>query len=265
MMQSVAHEIDRLVWAVGDEARLRHQRHELPASDVLEPATFGPLLNLVPYIDNLTESFVRRRYIYRPSRTMDTFLATVVDRGYFGQDGDLLTPSPELAPIATEINATMRSISQELWSEHLATAQSASAVARTVLERSPIRDGLARTAVEAPEPADELHRLQQRLAGLRLLRNEAHVDAWRALGLLPTDVEALTSAWGGSMLQAPLVVSPRLGDLGFAQDGEVTSDGIAVRQQIEDQTDARVADVFSTIDLATFLDALNTLPGSPQR
>ena len=265
MMQSVAKEIDRLVWAVGDEARLRHQRHQMPASDVLEPALFGPLLNLVPFIDDLTESFVRRRYIYRPSDTMDTFIAAVVDRGLFHQDGDVLVPSPDLAPITLEIGATTRNISRQLWGEHLTTAQSSSASARAVLERSPIRDGLARAAVEAAEPDDKFHRLQQRLAGLRLLRNEAHVDAWRPLGLRPSDVEALTSAWSGSMLQAPLVVSPRLEELGFAHEGEVTSDGIAARQRIEDQTDAGVADAFSTIDLAAFFDELTSLPGSPQR
>jgi hypothetical protein len=265
MLQSVAREIDRLVWAVGDEARLRHQRHQMPASDALEPALFGPVFNLVPFIDDLTESFVRRRYIYRPTGTIDSFVAAVVDRGYFHRDGDVLTPSPELGPITLEIGATTRTISRELWGEHLTTAQSSSASARAVLERSPIRDGLARAAVEAAEPDDEFHRLHQRLAGLRLLRNEAHVDAWRPMGLQPADVEALTSAWAGSMLQAPLVMSPRLEALGFAHDGEVTSDGLAARQRIEEQTDAGVANAFSAVDVAAFLDELTSLPGSPQR
>ena len=196
---------------------------------------------------------------------MDTFLAAVVDRGYFHQDGDVLTPSPELAPIATEIDATTRSISQELWGEHLATAQSASAMARTVLERSPIRDGLARAAVEAAEPDDELHRLQHGSPASDCFATKLTSTPGGRWGLMPSDVEALTSAWAGSMLQAPLVVSPRLEELGFAQEGVVTSDGIAARQQIEDQTDAGVADAFSTIDLATFLDELSSLPGSPQR
>ena len=265
MMRSVAAEVDRLVWAIGDETRARYQRHELTACNALSPATFGTLVNLVPLLDDLTERFVRRRYIYRPPEALDRFFAEMINGGYLSQRGNALEPSPRLGKVATEVHATTCQIARDLWSDQVATVHAVSVTARAVLERSPARDGLVRTALAAAEPVDELHRLFQRLTGLRLLRNEAHVDAWRSIGLQPTDVEALTHAWVGSTLQAPLVPSARLDNMGLASEGDVTVAGITCRQGIEDKTDAGVAEAFAPINLGEFLGQLRSLPGVPQR
>lgn len=257
-VETIAREIDRLVWAVGDKVRPQHET--LPASAALAAPTFGALMNLIPFRDQLSVSLVRRRFIYRPERTMEAFLADVETGGYFERDGDQLIPTDLLAPIADEIGHAIDVVCREFWQPHEGSMLTASDMAREVLLAGEDSDGLVNVAQQAPEAKDPYHRFWQRLSGLRLIRNEAHVAAWRAFGLSPGDVEVLTSEWAGTDLQSPAVYSDNLIEHGYSKNEAVTAAGLGVRQQIEDATDEGVSSAFSVIDAPAFLELLVALP-----
>lgn len=258
-IEPIARQIDRLVWGVGDAVRAKHSI--MAASSMLKPSTFGPLMNLLPMRDHLTVGLVRRRYIYRPEAVMTEFVADLVETQLFTRDDERLVPTPKIDPVIEEVRAAVDAISQDFWSGHEATVLQVSAAARTVLEASDDRDGLVAVAVLVDEASDPFHCLWQRLTGLRLVRNEAHVHAWTDAGLSPGDVEVLTGAWAGTTLQAPAAPSIALRSLGCTHaDGSVTDAGLTLRQGIEDATDAGVSTAFRTIDTAAFLKSLQSLP-----
>lgn len=257
----IASEVDRLVWTIRDAVRAR--RTDLELGSALSPAAFNPLINLLSFQDHLSESFIRRRYIYRPEKKLEAFFQELVDGEYLIAKNDRLIVSEQLAAIGNEIATEMSAACRGLWSDHAGAIARASAMARTVIDAGGIRDGLLQVATTSEESADPYRRFWQRLSALRLLRNEAHVDAWRSHGLVPSEIEALTDAWAGSLMQAPVEYSERLRDRGYVTDGIVTRAGIAARQDIEDATDAGVADAFATIDAETFLTTLRSLPGTP--
>jgi hypothetical protein len=176
---------------------------------------------------------------------------------------DRLVVSEQLGAIGDEIATEMSAACRGLWSEHEGAIARASAMARTVIDAGDNRDGLLQVATTSEESSDPCRRFWQRMSALRLLRNEAHVDAWRSQGLVPSEIEALTDGWAGTLMQAPVEYSERLLDLGYVTDGIVTPTGIAARQHIEDATDAGVADAFATIDAETFLMILGSMPGAP--
>jgi len=257
----IASEVDRLVWTIRDAVRAR--RANLEVGSALSPGTFNPLINLLSFPDRLSESFIRRRYIYRPENKLQAFFQELVDGEYLIAKNDGLIVSEQLAAIGDEIATEMSAACRGLWSEHEGAITRASAMARTVIDAGDIRDGLLQVATTSEESSDPYRRFWQRLSALRLLRNEAHVDAWRSQGLVPSEIEALTDAWAGTLMQAPVEYSERLRDLGYVADGIVTPAGIAARQHIEDATDAGVADAFAKIDAETFLMIIRSLPGPP--
>lgn len=257
----IASEVDRLVWTIRDAVRAR--RADLEIGSALSPGTFNPLINLLSFRDHLSESFIRRRYIYRPENKLECFFQELVEGEYLIAKNDDLIVSEKLAAIGDEIAVEMSAACRALWSEHEGTVGRASAMARTVIDAGDIRDGLLQVATTSEESSEPYRRFWQRLSALRLLRNEAHVDAWRSHGLMPLEIEALTDAWAGTLMQAPVEYSNGLRDLGYVADGIVTPVGIAARQHIEDATDAGVADAFATIDTETLLMILRSLPGAP--
>jgi hypothetical protein len=257
-VEAIARQIDRLVWAVGDTVRAQHQA--LPASSTLEAATFGPLLNLIAFRHHLTEALIRRRYIYRPEQMMTTFVADLVSARLFIRDGDHLTPTELLTPIVAEVDHAIDVACRELWLGHEDTVMAASPMAREVLHASDGGHGLVAVAQVINEATDPFHCFWQRLTGLRLVRNEAHVDAWTAFDLSASDVEVLSGAWAGTALQGSTTPSENLIKHGYAADEEVTSEGLAVRQQIEDATDDGVSAAFAGVDSSAFLEMLTTLP-----
>lgn len=259
---AIAPEIDRLVWGVNGHARTLADPDVFVAAGL--PATaFGTLNNLVPFLDDLTESFARRRYLYRPAGVVDDFIEAAVAAGCWRREGDRLVATELLRPVRAHLEAITHTAAHHFWDGHDATVITASEQARAVLEASPARYGLARAAVAAPEPADPLHRFHLRLAGLRLLRNEAHVEAWRAHDLDPGEVEVLTAAWAGTEIQSGASDLSGLVQRGLVADGGVTEAGLAARQDIEDKTNAGVAPAFSVIDQQAFFEALRGLPPGP--
>ncbi|MFT7474243.1 MAG: hypothetical protein ACI81L_001168 [Verrucomicrobiales bacterium] len=257
-VEQIARQTDRLVWAVSDAVRA--QREQLPACSAISAPTFGAGINLLYFQHDLTESLIRRRFIYRPENALKAFVDDLSDGEYFVRDGDRLIPTAQLRPVVDEVNLAVRSRGREFWHEHESEMVEASAMSRDVIDTGVDTDGLVAVAQEAAEPDDSYQCFWQRLSFLRLLRNEAHVNAWRPFELHPRDVEALTGAWAGTALQAPVDYSDDLVERGYVVDGSVTKDGLAARRAIEDATDDGVRAAFGVIDAARFLELVTLLP-----
>ena len=256
----LAPEIDRLVWAVNFRARDFHVDYAVFSAAGLPDSVFGTLNNLIPFLDKLTEPFVFRRYIYRPPEMLSEFVTTMLSAGAFTRKGDRLEATPLLDPVRDALSEAVRQAAHHFWDDHGDAVEAASGLARRVLEASPPGYDLAQAAITSPEPDDSFHRFHQRLAGLRLLRNEAHVQAWRALDLSPSEIEMLSSAWAGSPAQTPVLVTDPLEDRGWLTNGAVNAAGLAARQAIEDATNEGVDEAFSVIDQSALYTALMSLP-----
>ena len=257
---ALAPEIDRLVWAVNGRAK-NHEVDYAILDDVgMSAAAMDLFNNLVPFVDMLSEQFVLRRYIYRPAWVIRDFVEELVANGFFVRDGDRLVPTERVDVVVEELNQAARNAARHFWVDHRVTIEAAQGPVRRVLEASPERYGLAQAALAGRKPDDLFHRFHYRLAGLRLLRNEAHVEAWKAHDLTADEIETLTAAWAGTEPQTPLILASRLQRRGLVVDGQVTEAGLALREQIEAETNEGVASAFDSIDQRALYAALEALP-----
>lgn len=256
-LTEIAHLIDRPVWAVSGAIREQHQ--DLPVASALAADTFGPLINLLPFRNQLTEPLILRRYIYRDPDVMKSFADDLVGADLFERTGDNLSPTPTVKALAAEVSSAVDAVCLDLWGADRAVVDTVSEMARTVLDTATDRHGLVGLAQEIVEPDDALHRLWWRLTALRLVRNEAHVTAWTNVGLTASDVEVLTSAWAGTSLQSERSPSEELESRGWFLDGSVTEEGLHIRQLIEDGTDDVVREALTAVDSAAFLALLTEL------
>lgn len=257
-LRLIAAEIDRLVWAVSHT--VRDQRETLAVASTLPASTFGPIINLLPFRDQMTDAFVRRRYIYRPETVNTDFITSLGETGLFTRAGDRLVPTDSLAPLVDEVNAAIDTACRDFWTAHTELALSISQTAGLVLENATDRDGLVLAAQGLDEAQDPLHRCWQRLTALRLVRNEAHVAAWQSFDLSAADVEFLTAARAGATPGTSADLSGEMNRRGLVADALVTEAGSALREQIEDATDDGVAAAFDGIDRTVLWDQLRNLP-----
>jgi len=257
-LRPIAAEIDRLVWAVSHTVRDQHEA--LPVASGLPASTFTPLINLLPFRDQMTGALIQRRYIYRSEMVNTDFTTSLVDTGLFNRTDDQLTPTAALAPLVDEVNAAIDKACHHFWTGHTALVLSISQLAGAVLDEATDRHGLVAAAQALDEAPDPLHRCWQRLTALRLVRNEAHVAAWRSFDLTPVDIEFLTAARAGTNLVAPENLSSDMSRRGLVADGMVTPAGFSLRQEIEDTTDAGVETAFDAIDRRVFWERLRKLP-----
>ena len=264
MTAAIAPETDRLVWAVTNRVRAGHANGKVAVMQEMPGPAFGMFLTIAPFLDaGVDEDWVRRRYIYAPADDVSALLRFLVDRGYVTRSVDRLNVTTAFGPVLEGIESAIREAAHFHWGEQPHLVDVALVPARQVLEASTEPDVLVTAALALPEADDKCQRLYERLAALRLLRNEAHVRAWRSHNLYPGEVEMLTAAWKESKLQAPPEPSELLVEQGLVADGAVTDKGVALRRQIEAETNAAVEHAFSLIDRDEFLDILRSLPGAP--
>ena len=139
-LTAIAHLIDRPVWAVSGVVKERQQDLEIAGS--LPVSTFAPLINLIPFRDDLTVSLINRRYIYRDPQVTAAFVEALGEAGLFERDGDQLSAAPRVQALANEVNATVDIICSELWGADDEHALSVSKMARRVLDAATDRHGL---------------------------------------------------------------------------------------------------------------------------
>lgn len=262
MTAEIAPQTDRLVWAVADRIRAQKANEELPGLQALSPMAVSRTINLVQFTSpDIGEDFIRRRYVYASDEQITTYLDEMVRLGLFETAGGRLRPTDSLPPILEAFDRAIESSAQLHWQAHADVVDSVLPLARHVLEACPKPEMLVSAALTGPEADDDCQRLYQRLAALRLMRNEAHVRAWKARGLVPNEVEILTSAWAGSKIQSSAEPTESMIERGLVADGVVTDAGLDVRREIEDETNAGVAEAFAAVDQAALLAGLRQLPG----
>jgi hypothetical protein len=258
----IAPQTDRLVWAVADRLRDQYARGELPDLAVLPAGAFSRTINLVQFMHpDIGEDFIRRRYVYASDEQVSDYFDELVDGGFFERVGERLRPTDQLPALLASFDRAISDSARAHWQVHAEVVESVLPLTRQVLEACPEPEMLLAAALVAPEAEDRYQLLYQRLAALRLLRNEAHVRAWRAHGLAPGEVEVLTSAWAGSKTQGSSEPTASMVEQGLAADGVVTKTGLELRQAIEDETNAGVAAAFAVVNREEFLGALHLLRG----
>jgi hypothetical protein len=115
-------------------------------------------------------------------------------------------------------------------------------------------------------------RVLRLITALRYWRADAHRAAVKAAGFRPREAQALNTLWDreralvrlGQGLPDPGHAVTVLEERGLAADGAITTEGMALRERIERDTDHRTAPLYEEFDQATkdgYLVALSTLPG----
>jgi hypothetical protein len=260
----IAPQVDRLVWTVN--GLTGQSGSHRPAYDAagIGHVDFSSLGNLVPVLEAgpLPESTFLLRYRYRDPAVVREMIADLVRAGCLDGDPGGYTATARLHPVMAAIRAGAAATAAELWADHEGAVDLLSGLVRRVLDDAPAGELFAayRHVAEPEEPPARLH---QRLAILRLVRNEAHALAWASRGLTAADMVVLTALWNGDDVPSGQAWS---GPPSVVSNGKLTEDGAALREEIEADTNVRNEPAFSVLspaESAEFLGAVTQLPGTP--
>jgi hypothetical protein len=189
-------------------------------------------------------------------------IGALVAAGCLEGDPDGYVPTARLHPALEAIGAGVAATAGELWANHRDAVEVLSGLVRRVLDDAPAGE-LVDAYRHVPEPESAPARLHQRLAILRLVRNEAHARAWTVRGLTAADMVMLTALWNGEEVPPGEEWS---GPPGLVSHGSLTEDGERIRQEIEADTNTLNEPAFrglSPTERTEFLEAVTQLPGTP--
>ena len=259
----IAPQVDRLVWTVnGHTGRSGSYRPAFDAAGIPD-MDFSSLANLVPALlgGPLPESTFLLRYRYRDPLIVREMVGDLVGAGCLEGDPDGYRATARLHPAMKAIRGGVAATAGELWADHGGAVDVLSGLVRRVLNDAPAGElvDAYRHVAEPEEPADRLH---QRLAMLRLVRNEAHAEAWASRGLTAADMVMLTALWNGDDVPG----EARSGPEGLVSNGSLTDRGERLRDEVEADTNSRNEPAFSGLspsERAEFLGAVTQLPGTP--
>lgn len=259
----IAPQVDRLVWTVNfqaaDSGAYRPAFREAGLGDV----EFGRVANYVPAFSAaaVPEAILLRRFRYLPEGEVRRFIATMASEGCIAESAEGYAATNRFAAVMTAVAAALSSVAEETWAGHDDDVAVASTLTRRVLDTAP-SSPLLDAYRGAAEPASEPGTLHQRLAILRLVRNEAHAAAWAVRGLNANDMVVLTTLWNGDDLGG----RSWHGAQELVADGSLTADGRRLRTEIEADTNRRNEPAFASLngaEKAAYLDAVTALPGTP--
>ena len=264
--KDAAPEIDRLVYAVGRNARRLDEdglAAVLEAAGLDSPGRLNGLGDLI-LAGALTDEVVELRYRYMADGDRTKFLDDAVAEGRLDfADGFYGASDPVLALLS--FTETRRgAAAAELWGGFVSEVQELTAFCGEVIGasgESPLLQ--AYEGVPLPEGAEL--RLFALLERMRYLRSDAHALAWGAAGLTAGDMVELTPIWYG---KEPRGVEPTLASLeerGLLKHGTLTKQGQAVRDGIEAETNRLAQQGFDALGDRgdRFVELLVTLPDEP--
>jgi len=260
----IAPQVDRLVWTVnGLTGRAAAYRPAFDAAGIPD-MDFSSLGNLVPVLPAgpLPESTFLLRYRYRDPRLVRAMIAALVAAGCLEGDPGGYVATARLRPAMEAIGAGVAATAGELWADHGDAVDVLSGLVRRVLDDAPAGE-LVDAYRHVAEPGAAAARLHQRLAILRLVRNEAHARAWTARGLTAADMVMLTALWNGDAAPSDEAWS---GPPGLVSNKGLTDEGERLRDEIEADTNALNEPAFAGLSPAErtdFLGAVTQLPGTP--
>jgi hypothetical protein len=275
-VSDAAREIDRLV--VGGHAAVG--RHPARASMLADLPAQPGLLNSLAIVllrGPVTRTDVGLVMGYTPPALVDFLLEDNRTGGWLdaGDDGVRLTDAGR--DIAMKTVELQEEVIADLWSGADGAVRTAGELAATVVAHASQLEvgspGVFRLFTAAADRPTASARTLRLLTALRYWRADAHRRALADVELLPRAAHALNVIWdrhrdvtrlgqGG-----PEVSQKGLADLearGLAADGAITGTGIALREEIERETDRHTEPAYAPLDesaRATFLAALTALPG----
>ncbi len=260
----IAPQVDRLVWTVNGVTGLSGSYR--PAFDAagIGHVDFSSLGNLVPVLQAgpLPESTFLLRYRYRDPDVVREMIGDLVNAGCLDGGPEGYAATARLQTVMTAIRAGVAATAADLWADHAEAIDVLSGLVRRVLDAAPAGELFAAYR-HVPEPEEPRARLHQRLAILRLVRNEAHALAWASRGLTAADMVMLTALWNGDEVPPGELWS---GPEGLVSNERLTDRGEALREEIEADTNARNEPAFSGLSPTArteFLGAVTQLPGTP--
>ena len=266
----LAPEVDRLVLGAARKIEHDHNRWILEASQKAGLSGRERLDQFAEFLQagTLTRDIARARRPYAPPGSVDELLDDLIERELIAETDGALRAEHRLEPLLEGIADLRGASTAELWSEQEATAEIAAMGALLVIEAVPPDFIVASAHASLPAPANLYPLLLRRLTTLRYIRQHGHVEAWSSRGLTAPQIVALTRVWRDEEPR-PTDDYQSLVDLGYLDPkrDELTPHGRNTRDEIEDDTNQRVAPIFAALDdalTAEFLSALRDLPsGEP--
>ncbi|NNK92449.1 MAG: hypothetical protein HKO87_08445, partial [Acidimicrobiia bacterium] len=198
---------------------------------------------------------------YAPEGAVQEALDGLLAAGHLNREGDVLVPSDGMRHVLQVAEHARGQAAASLWSDDAATH--AGEPIPAVMAAAKITDGLLASQLKAPEWPDAPHRLFQRLSRMRYLRNDSHAAAWSAHGLTAGEMVVFTQLWRDQELRDDPAALAALSERGLAHDGHISDAGRALREQIEDDTNANDAVAYAALDPAhrvAWLETLDSLP-----
>ncbi|MEX2394109.1 MAG: hypothetical protein WD826_06490 [Actinomycetota bacterium] len=274
---AIATEIDRLVIAGHDLASAYPDK---PAA-VVEMTAFPQMLSTISIV--LLAGPIRREEFGRiipftPPSLVNALVDNNVTEGIVSESDGAIVLTETGRAIAEGIVEIQEASIGEVWGAEGERVERLIAILAPIVERARASEP-ARTpsnfmhfasVFERPSPPGVLLRL---ITAIRYWRADAHLAAIDHAGLHPSVAHALSRLWdthrdvirvGQGFPNPGSKGVAVLEERGLASGGVITSDGIALRDQIEQDTDRRNAALFESLDEAAMEGLLGDLQMLPR-
>jgi hypothetical protein len=264
--KDAAPEIDRLVYAVGRNARRADQEGlaaMLEAAGLDAPGLLNGLGDLI-LAGALTDEVAALRYRYMADADRTKFLDEAVAEGRLEFADGFYGASESVLALLSFIEARRGAAATELWDGFASEVGELAAFCGVVIGVSgefPLLQ--AYEGVPLPEGAEL--RLFALLERMRYLRGDAHASAWSAAGLTAGEMVELTPIWNGKEPRGEEPTLASLEERGLLKHATLTKQGQAVRDGIEAETNRLAQQAFDTLGDRghRFVELLVKLPDEP--
>ena len=264
--KDAAPEIDRLVYAVGRNARRVDQdglASVLEAAGLDSPGLLNGLSDLI-LAGALTGHVVELRYRYMADADRTKFLEDAVAEGRLEFADGFYGASESALALLSFIETRRETAAAELWGKFASEVEELTAFCAVVIGASGESPLLhAYEGVPLPEGAEL--RLFALLERMRYLRSDAHAFAWSAAGLTAGDMVEFTPIWNGKEPRGVEATLASLEERGLLKHATLTKQGQAVRDGIEAETNRLAQQALDTLGDRgdRFVELLVTLPDEP--
>jgi hypothetical protein len=267
--RSLAPAVDRLVISVYLTTRERHGLHVWDRAQAVGLDSIFLLNDVAEFLleGRLTEEWAIRRFRYMDAADVMGGLDSLRSGGQIVLADDGYRAVPRLAGFLEWLLASRAEAAAHQWSSVTADVEELEGLLAPVLAGLDTEEfPLAASHRLLSDPEEPELRLHQHLTTLRFVRADAHGDAWSAAGLTAADAMALNALWKGGALP-PNASADGLPAGGWATPDpwRITAAGVALRDQIEVETDRRNNTAYRLLDdaqSARLVELLQGLPGA---
>lgn len=275
-VNAIASEIDRLVI----------RGHELAGGFPDKPPPLASLAAFPQLLDTaaialLAGPMTRDRFAgvipYTPRSLVDALIDNNVEHGIVAEPDGALELTEHGRQVAEALVDVQDAAVAGVWSVVPHAVESVAAILAPVVAhgltieppRAPSNFALFAGVVDRPTPPGRTLRL---ITAVRYWRADAHLAALAGADLRPSEGHALNRLWdvhrgvtrpGQGFPDPGRKGVASLESRGLAADGVITTEGIALRERIEGETDRSTAPIYGTLDddaLGSLLAGVRSLP-----